>query len=121
MARHWFGVVLASTLLSACSTWQPETQTVKISCAQPDAVLDVSGIKYRGSVELAARRNKDLLISCSKPGFLTAGKTVRTSLSGTGKADAVGGLLLLVPAIGLTTPGAWNLDETEVHIPMLRE
>lgn len=113
--------MVACAVLAGCSTWQPTTQRVKIACSEPDAVLDVSGIKYRGSVELDARRNKDLLLSCAKPGFLTAGKTVRTSMSGTGKADAVGGLILLVPAIGLVTPGAWDLDESDITIPMLKE
>ena len=121
MTRLTVALTLCCLAVAGCSTWQPTHQHVKIACSEPDAVLDVSGIKYRGSVELEARRNKDLLIACSKPGFLTSSKTIRTSLSGTGKADAIGGLLLLAPAVGLVTPGAWNLDESDITIPMLKE
>jgi hypothetical protein len=110
----------ACAVLAGCSVLQPRTQQIQITCAEPDAVLDVNGVKYRGHAELDAQRNKDLELTCSKTGFHTSTRRVRTSLSGTGKADAVGGLLFYVPAIGLITPGAWNLDEASITLSMVK-
>ncbi len=110
----------ACVLLAGCSVLQTRTQQIQIACAEPDAVLDVNGVKYRGHAEFDAQRNKDLELTCSKTGFHTSTRRVRASLSGTGKVDAVGGFLFLVPAIGLITPGAWNLDEATVTLSMVK-
>lgn len=121
MKRLSLGLALSSLCVAGCSTVQPLTQHIRIACSEADAVLEVNGNKYTGLADLDLVRNKDVSITCTKPGFQTASKTVRTSLSGTGIADAIGGVLLLGPAVGLVTPGAWNLDETDVTLRMYKQ
>jgi len=36
----------------------------------------------------------------------------------TGILDIIGGVLILFPALGLLSAGAWSLDETDVNVPM---
>jgi hypothetical protein len=65
--------------------------------------------------------NKDLDISCQKPGYITSTKKVRTHITTTGVLDAIGGFLFLVPAIGLISPGAWELDQKEIEMTLVKE
>lgn len=57
---------------------------------------------------------------CTKIGYFPAQKTIDYSLSGTGVADIVGTVFLLLPGIGLFTAGAWKLDETDVSLSMVK-
>lgn len=56
----------------------------------------------------------------TKPGYFPAQKTIDYSLSGTGVADIIGTVLILFPGIGLFTAGAWNLDEADVNLAMVK-
>jgi len=89
-------------------------------CSESDAALQINGQTYQGKAQVEAKRNKTVSIMCTKPGYFPAQKTIDYSLSGTGVADIVGTLILLLPGIGLFTAGAWNLDETDVNIPMMK-
>lgn len=57
---------------------------------------------------------------CTKAGYFPAQKTIDHSLSGTGIADIIGTVFFLFPGLGLFTAGAWNLDETDVSLPMMK-
>lgn len=48
-------------------------------------------------------------------------RTVGNHFNETGVLDVVGGCLFLVPFIGLATPGAWSLDETDVTISLFQK
>lgn len=108
-----------SIVLSGCSAFVPNTQTVSVACSEQDAVLQVNGQQFKGSAQTQVRRNKNVAIMCTKPGYFPAQKSIDNSLSGTGVADIVGTFVFLLPGIGLFTPGAWSLDETNVHVSMV--
>lgn len=108
-----------SIALSGCSAFVPKTETVSVSCSQSDATLQINNQQYKGSAQADVPRDKNVAIMCTKPGYFPAQKTIDYSLSGTGVADIVGTVFLLLPGIGLFTPGAFHLDETNVHIPMM--
>lgn len=114
-------VASASIVLSGCSAFMPRTQTVGVTCSEPDAVLQINGQMHKGSAQAEVRRNKSVAIMCVKPGYYPAQKTIDHSLSGTGVADIVGTVLFLLPGIGLFTPGAFSLDETNVSVPMIKD
>jgi hypothetical protein len=75
---------------------------------------------YQGKAQVEARRNKVVSIMCYKQGYYPAQKSISSSLSWTGVADLVGSFIFILPVIGFFTPGAWNLDETDVTINMVK-
>lgn len=113
-------IVAVSIAVSGCSVFVPKTQTVSAVCSEPDANLQINGQVYQGKAQVEAKRNKTVSIMCIKPGYFPAQKTIDYSLSGTGVADIVGTVLVLLPGIGLFTAGAWKLDETDVSLAMMK-
>ncbi|BCT69572.1 hypothetical protein [Nitrosospira sp. NRS527] len=113
-------IVAVSIAVSGCSVFVPKTQTVSAVCSEPDANLQINGQVYQGKAQVEAKRNKTVSIMCTKPGYFPAQKTIDYSLSGTGVADIVGTVLVLLPGIGLFTAGAWKLDETDVSLAMMK-
>jgi hypothetical protein len=115
-------VIFLGIAASGCSVFANNTQSLKIACSEPDATLQINGGKtYPGKAQIEARRNKLVSIACFKPGYFASHKIISSSLSGTGKADLAGSFILVLPAIGLFTPGAWNLDETDVTLFMVKD
>jgi len=113
--------VTISILTSGCSAFVTKTQTVNASCSEPDAILQINGGQtYTGQAQIEARRDKVLSYACLKPGYYPAHKSVSYSISTTGVADFIGSMIFLIPIIGIFSPGAWELDETNVTINMVK-
>lgn len=113
--------VAVSLLVSGCSAFVPRTQTVTASCSEADATLQINGGEtHTGKARVEARRDKVLSYACLKPGYYPAHKTVSYSISPTGVADFIGSMLFLIPIVGVFTPGAWDLDEKDVTINMVK-
>lgn len=110
------GVAVVMVALTGCSAFRPQTQMVNISCTPQDAVLTVNGQRYVSPVQINAKRNRDLSIQCYKDGYVPYQRTVGHHFNETGALDAVGTFFFIVPGIGLFTPGAWSLDETDIVI-----
>ena len=104
-------------VLCGCSAFRHSKQTVNISCSEPDAILLVNGQRYNLPVKLDMRRDRNILIQCFKNGYYPYSRTVDSHLNRTGVLDTVG-IIMLFPGIGLLTPGAWSLDETNIFIPL---
>lgn len=113
-------IVATSIAVSGCSTFAPKTQTVSAVCSEPDATLQVNGETYQGKAQVEAKRNRAVSIMCTKSGYFPAQRTIDYSLSKTGVADIIGTLFFLLPGIGLFTAGAWDLDETNVSLSMMK-
>ena len=114
-------LLLISTTLSGCSAFVTKTQTVKASCSEPDATLQINGGEvFTGKAEIAARRDKVFSYACLKPGYYPAQKSVSYSISPTGVADFIGSMIFIIPIIGIFSPGAWDLDETDTTINMVK-
>lgn len=104
-----------------CSAFRASTQTVNVSCVPQDAIVTVNGVRVTAPAQVVARRDRDLSVQAHKHGYAPYQRTVGHHLNGTGALDAVGTLLVLVPGIGLLTPGAWSLDETDVAVTLYKE
>ena len=121
MRKIILSAVVVSILMSGCSAFAPKTQTVNAACSEPDATLQVNGVQtYTGHAQIEARRDRVFSYACLKQGYYPAQKSVSYSISPSGIADFVGSMLFLIPIIGIFTPGAWDLDETDVTINMVR-
>ena len=114
-------VILLSMLTSGCSTLVDKTQTVNVACSETDATIQVNGGQpHQGKAQIEAQKNKPVSIVCYKQGYFPSQKVITSSLSGTGIADLIGSFILIFPAFGLFTPGAWKLDETNVTLVMVK-
>ncbi len=117
-------IATAAALLAAstsCSAFRSSTQTLNITCSHPDATLTVNDKTYTPPAQVTLKRNKDVSIQCYKKGFVPYHRTVGNHLNDTGVLDIIGTCLVLVPGIGLLTPGAWSLDETNIVITLCQE
>jgi hypothetical protein len=116
-----FGMTVLLLFTSGCSVLASKTQSVKIACSESDATLQINGGEtFTGKTQIEARRNKTVAAACFKPGYFTAQKYISSSLSTTGMYDLAGSFIFVLPAIGLFTPGAWSLDETDVTLTMVK-
>jgi hypothetical protein len=99
-----------------CSAFQPRMQAITITATQPGADIYVDGNNLGKSpvtTELARDRSHSVM---AKYGSKSGVTTIEKKISGTGVLDLVGTFLFLVPAIGLFTPGFWELDPTNVNV-----
>jgi len=110
-----------SVLTTGCSVLAKNTQPVKIACSEPDATLQINGgPTFTGKTQIEARRNKIVAAACFKTGYYPSQKYISSSLSTSGMYDLAGSFILVLPAIGLFMPGAWDLDETDVTLNMVK-
>lgn len=113
--------IAVSLLTSGCSAFVPKTQTLNASCSEPDATLQINGGQtYQGQAKVETRRDKGVSIMCYKQGYYPAQKSISPSISWTGVADFVGSVIFIIPIVGIFSPGAWNLDETDVTVNMVK-
>lgn len=109
-------MVLAICIFSGCSMFQPEKQALKISCNIPDTILKVDGDQHNCPAEVSVRRDKKIQIEAYKTGYDKYSKLIDYHLSSSAKWDAVGTVVWFFPVFGFLSPGAWDLDETEINV-----
>ena len=120
--NRFMPVLLSMALLSGCSTLKTNRYTdVTVQCEPEGAIAQVNAEHKVSPATFSVVTNKDIEVSCQKPGYITSSKKVRTHLTTAGVLDAIGGFLFFVPAIGLITPGAWDLNETSFHMALVQE
>ena len=107
-------VLLAIT--PACSAFAGSLQPVSIQATDPRAEIYVDGQHVgTGAATVELKRNRSHAFM-AKAGDRTATATLGKSISTTGVLDIVGGVLFLVPFIGVVTPGFWELDSETVML-----
>jgi hypothetical protein len=112
--------ILMIALVTGCSAFRPHSQTVNVNCT-PNGKLMVNGSFYKSPSQIEVPRNRDLTVQCHKKGYYPAQRTIGNHLNMTGALDGAGTLILLWPGIGLLTPGAWSLDQTDVQVQLFKE
>ncbi|HZZ41850.1 MAG TPA: PEGA domain-containing protein [Tepidisphaeraceae bacterium] len=116
----WRGAVSMMLIgaIGGCSAFQPPTQMVSISTTLPGSDIYVDGAMVgKSPVTVSMQRNISHSI-LAKNGDRSGVATVDKRISGTGILDIVGTFVFLIPAIGLFTPGMWELDPTAVAVNM---
>ena len=115
--KHRFASGSVALFLSGCSLFVPKEQSITIIPSAPNAELFVNGAsvgKGRQSVSLSKGETYVVLAKC---GTSTASGRIDREWSGTGIADMIGGVFLLVPFLGLTsTEGSHQLTPEVLRI-----
>jgi len=108
--------IIAFTNLTACSFASPPNQNITISPSHPRAEVSVDGrVIGRGvqQVNLSKRREHSVLAKCGNSSGVA---TIDRSLSGTGIADIIGGVIFLLPFLGFFSPGSFKLSPSTVAV-----
>lgn len=103
-----------------CSAFKPSTQPVKFTCEPKDVTLVVNGKRHDCPTTIEAQRNLELSVEGYKDGFLPYKRVVSYHMSETAYLDIVGTCIFLLPVFGLMTPGARDLDETDIHVILVK-
>ena len=115
-------LIVCAMLFSGCSTLKSNHfADVKVSCDPENSIASVNGESKASPATFKAVTNKDIDVSCQKPGYITSSRKVRTHITTSGVFDAIGGFLFLFPAVGLLSPGAWELDETTFEMTLVEQ
>lgn len=105
-------------IIQGCSAFQSPTQRVTIRAVDPKTEIAVDGrVVGTAPVAVELKRNKSHTIVAqrhNKSGVVSIG----TKISRTGVLDIIGTFLLIVPVIGIFTPGFHELDQTEITVPV---
>jgi hypothetical protein len=113
-------MVVAGAVLSianiSCSLGVGSNQTVTVNSNVPAKIIANGTPVGTTPISFEAKRAKSLALIATAPGYSQSVKTVDRQFSQTGMLDAVGGLFLIVPWIGLVTDGAWELQENNVFL-----
>ena len=110
--------ILMLNATAGCSAFRSTTQQVSVTCIPEDATLMIDGQRCRSPVTIKARRDRDISVQCFKDGYLPYQRLVGIRFNTTGVLDAIGTFCFLLPAIGLCTPGAWSLEDTEIAVTL---
>jgi len=117
MRRVSCAVVLAASLASSsCSLFVRSTQPVVITPSDPQAEVYVDGnLVGKGVTTVALKRNRPHAFM-AKVGDRTGTASTTYGVSTTGVVDIIGGVLWLVPFLGVLGPGFYELDQDQIHI-----
>lgn len=112
-----FCAALVLSLCSACSFLARGRQIVAVTVTPADAYVIANGVEYHtlSPMFIEVPTRDALLITAYKPGYRTAYYAADSELSSTGKIDALGGIIIL-PAVGLFSNGAWRFTESNIRI-----
>ena len=120
--KYTFLAICAAVVLafsSGCSWLARGQQLVAVTVTPSDAYVIANGVEYHSlsPMFISVPTRDALLITAYKPGYRTAYYAVDSELSSTGKLDAIGSILIL-PATGLLSNGAWRFAESNIKIDL---
>jgi hypothetical protein len=109
---------VAVAALAGCSFSAPQTKTIQIIPSTQNADVFVDGNLIgtgTQSVDLSTGKAHSVMAKC---GESAATGLISRRLSGYGVADIIGGLLILVPFLGLTSDGAYTLTPDTLNVAL---
>ena len=110
-------LLAAAPALPGCSLFVPPKQSVTLQSNDPRATLYADGkMVGTGSATLKLRRNDSHIFRAETPDGRTATARVSRTISDTGVLDVVGGVIFLVPFLGVLAPGFWNLSQDFLYL-----
>src|SRR5437667_8600894 len=102
-----------------CSFLQRPTQPVSIMATDPSALIYVNGAAVgTGAATVELARNHAHEVMARTPDGRVGTAKITSSLSSAGLIDIIFGLFLLVPFLGLLSPGSSALTTQSVVIPV---
>ena len=116
---HTIISITSLIIFAGCSAFQPGFQTITVNTSEPQAKIWINNIPAGETpIQKAVKRNQAVNILAQKKGFQPVSRTIDKHISTTGALDIAGTLFFLVPGIGRLTPGAGDLDETDIFIQL---
>ena len=110
-------ILLSQTI--ACSALRSSTQPVNFTCEPKEGVvLVVNGQRHNCPATIEAPRNRELSVEGYKDGYLPYKRIISYNKNGTFWLDLIGTCICLIPVFGLMTPGAYDLDETDILVTL---
>ncbi len=104
-------ILIYTISLSGCSFFGGSSQNFAVSSNPTGATVRINGQQIGVTpLQHQVSRRGDLLVEVEKPGYKSQFRQTSRKLSGLGIADVIGGAVLLLPLIGLVSPGAWEQD-----------
>jgi PEGA domain len=104
-------ILLYTIALSGCSFFGGSSQNFAVSSNPTGATVRINGQQIGVTpLQHQISRRGDLLVEVEKPGYKSQFRQTSRKLSGLGIADVIGGAVILLPLIGLVSPGAWEQD-----------
>jgi hypothetical protein len=101
-----------------CSLFQPAQQNLTVVPSEESADIYINGKQVgTGTTTVPLRRGADYSVM-AKSGDRAATARVGRKISGTGVADIIGGIVFLVPFLGVFAPGFWDLNPQQVSIAL---
>ena len=101
---------------TGCSFLAPTKQSITVIASDPAATIYADGLPLGTgpvTVELKKNRNHAFMATVGdRAGVANLGRTV----SPVGFVDLIGGMIFLVPWIGVAAPGFWSLEQDTVLI-----
>jgi hypothetical protein len=115
-------VCVVLSITTGCSLFVPARQMINIESSEPQAKVWINGL-YQGETPVQSRvlRNHNILLLVKKEGFETQKKFVECHFNTTGVLDIVGTCCFLLPLLGVVSPGAYSLDETDFQVHLVAE
>ena len=90
-----------------------------VSSDPPGAQVVASGVSVGTTpIQFEVHRGDNLFLEIHKPGYQTQYRTSSRRLSTLGILDVVGGVMLLLPLIGLISAGAWEHDPAQFGVTL---
>jgi hypothetical protein len=111
----------ALLLLTGCSVFNHRTQTFTVTTRAPEADVYINGeLAGKSPVSRELKRNENIKLLVKKEGYLPEEKLILHHFSTSGRVDIISSCWLLFPALGLLSPGAWTLNETNVNVRLFQ-
>ena len=112
-------LILIATL-TGCSTFASKTQQFSVTATPKDASIIINGqLRGKGHAVAEVKRDSSVSVMVSKKGCQPMHRAIGHSINGLGILDGIGTLILLVPAFGLASAGAYSLDEDTLHFTLM--
>ena len=110
-------IITVSAFLNAgCSFASPSSQNITIIPSDPRADVFVDGRPLgKGTIQTRLKKSESHAVMARVGDRVGVGQVDR-SISTSGMLDIVGGVLILLPLLGLFAPGFWKLDPDVVAV-----
>lgn len=112
-------VIGTTVLLTGCSIFNRKVELVAVTVKPNNASVVANGVNYSGPFPqfIEVDPSRQLMITVFKQGYQDQLYVVPSQLSSTGKIDAWASILL-IPALGLFSNGAWEVTEHNLNFEL---
>ena len=115
-----------SVLLSfslGCSVFRSSHQALTVMVPDQEHAGVWINDAYAGEAPVTqnVKRNRTVFVTVKKAGYQPLQQAVKYHLNSTGILDAIGTYLILLPVVGVASPGSHSLDETALVLHLTPE